>query len=135
MQKEGQNSNLYRILEDCIPSAVITNKNRVRSWLYGYNDQYNVIVISKTGQIGQILEIEGLHIALPPMPDKCLQRHPSKKEQYWQRQETPKELAKIQSIFQWNEKSKQFKDLWVDYIEQEFDYREQGFWFINTYVS
>ena len=139
MQKEGQSSNLYRILEDCIPSAVITNKNRVRSWLYGYNDQYNVIVISKTGQIGQILEIEGLHIALPPMPDKCLQRHPSKKEQYWQRQETPKELAKIQSIFQWNEKPKQFKDLWVDYIEQEFDYREQGFWFMNngmpTYIT
>jgi len=139
LQKEGQNSNLYRILEDCIPSAVITNKNRVRSWLYGYNDQYNVIVISKTGQIGQILEIEGLHIALPPMPDKCLQRHPSKKEQYWQRQETPKELAKIQSIFQWNEKPKQFKDLWVDYIEQEFDYREQGFWFMNngmpTYIT
>jgi hypothetical protein len=107
--------------------------------LYGYNDQYNVIVISKTGQIGQILEIEGLHIALPPMPDKCLQRHPSKKEQYWQRQETPKELAKIQSIFQWNEKPKQFKDLWVDYIEQEFDYREQGFWFMNngmpTYIT
>ena len=139
MQKEGQNSNLYRILEDCIPSAVITNKNRVRSWLYGYNDQYNVIVISKTGQIGQILEIEGLQIALPPMPDKCLQRHPSKKEQYWQRHETPKELTKIQSIFQWNEKPKQFKDLWVDYIEQEFDYREQGFWFMNngmpTYIT
>ena len=139
MQKEDQNNNLYRILEDCIPSAVITNKNRVRSWLYGYNDQYNVVVISKTGQIGQILEIAGLHIALPPMPDKCLQRHVSKKEQYWQRHETPKELIKIQSIFQWNEKPKQFKDLWVDYIEQEFDYREQGFWFMNngmpTYIT
>ena len=139
MQKEGQNNNLYRLLEDCIPTAVITNKNRVRSWLYGYNDQYNVVVISKTGQIGQILDIAGLHIALPPMPDKCLQRHQSKKEQYWQRHETPKELAKIQSIFQWNEKPKQFKDLWVDYIEQEFDYREQGFWFMNngmpTYIT
>ena len=139
MQKEGQNNNLYRLLEDCIPTAVITNKNRVRSWLYGYNDQYNVVVISKTGQIGQILEIAGLNIALPPMPDKCFQRNASKKEQYWQRHETPKELAKIQSIFQWNEKPKQFKDLWVDYIEQEFDYREQGFWFMNngmpTYIT
>ncbi len=139
MQKEGQNNNLYRLLEDCIPTAVITNKNRVRSWLYGYNDQYNVIVISKTGQIGQILDIAGLQVALPPMPDKCFQRNASKKEQYWQRHETPKELAKIQSIFQWNEKPKQFKDLWVDYIEQEFDYREQGFWFMNngmpTYIT
>ena len=139
MQKEGQNNNLYRLLEDCIPTAVITNKNRVRSWLYGYNDQYNVIVISKTGQIGQILDIAGLQVALPPMPDKCFQRNASKKEQYWQRHETPKELTKIQSIFQWNEKPKQFKDLWVDYIEQEFDYREQGFWFMNngmpTYIT
>jgi hypothetical protein len=139
LQKEGQNNNLYRLLEDCIPTAVITNKNRVRSWLYGYNDQYNVIVISKTGQIGQILDIAGLQVALPPMPDKCFQRNASKKEQYWQRHETPKELAKIQSIFQWNEKPKQFKDLWVDYIEQEFDYREQGFWFMNngmpTYIT
>jgi hypothetical protein len=139
LQKEGQNNNLYRLLEDCIPTAVITNKNRVRSWLYGYNDQYNVIVISKTGQIGQILDIAGLQVALPPMPDKCFQRNASKKEQYWQRHETPKELTKIQSIFQWNEKPKQFKDLWVDYIEQEFDYREQGFWFMNngmpTYIT
>jgi hypothetical protein len=107
----------------------------VRSWLYGYNDQYNVVVISKTGQIGQIVEIEGLFIALPITPEKCLQRHPSKAEQYWERQEIPRDLAKIQSIFQWNEKPKEFKDRWVDYIEQEFDYRDQGFWFMNNGVK
>jgi hypothetical protein len=111
----------------------------VRSWLYGYNDQYDVIVISKTGQIGQIVEIAGLIIALPLAPEKCLQRHSTKAEQYWERQELPRELAKIQSIFQWNEKPKEFKDRWVDYIEQEFDYREQGCWFMNngakTYIT
>lgn len=139
MQKEGQNNSLYRIVENHIPAAVISNKNRVRSWVYGYNDQYDVIVISKTGQIGDIIEIEGLIIALPIAPDKCLQRHSSKAEQYWERQEFPRELAKIQSIFQWNEKPKEFKDRWVDYIEQEFDYREQGCWFMNngkkTYIT
>jgi hypothetical protein len=111
----------------------------VKSWLYGYNDQYNVIVISKTGEIGQILDIEGLKIALPATPDKCLQRHVSKVEQYWERQELPRDLARIQSIFQWNEKPKEFKNRWVDYIEQEFDFREQGFWFMNngikTYIT
>ena len=135
MQKEGQNNSLYRVVENHIPAAVISNKNRVRSWLYGYNDQYNVVVISKTGQIGQIIEIEGLLIALPAAPEKCLQRHSSKAEQYWERQELPRELFKIQSIFQWNEKPKEFKDRWVDYIEQEFDYREQGFWFMNNGVK
>ena len=139
MQKEGQNNSLCRIVDNHIPAAVISNKNRVRSWLYGYNDQYDVIVISKTGQIGQIVEIAGLIIALPLAPEKCLQRHSTKAEQYWERQELPRELAKIQSIFQWNEKPKEFKDRWVDYIEQEFDYREQGCWFMNngakTYIT
>ena len=135
MQKEGQSNSLCRIVENHIPAAVISNKNRVRSWLYGYNPQYNVIVISKTGQIGQIVEIEELFIALPATPDKCLQRHSTKSEQYWERHELPRELFKIQSIFQWNEKPKEFKDRWVDYIEQEFDYREQGAWFMNNGVK
>jgi hypothetical protein len=82
-----------------------------------------------------VVEIEGLIIALPLAPEKCLQRHSTKAEQYWERQELPRELAKIQSIFQWNEKPKEFKDRWVDYIEQEFDYREQGYWFMNNGVK
>jgi len=127
------------VLEDHIDKAVISNKNRVRSWLYGYNDQYDVVVISKSGQIGEIYEIEGLRIALPPAPEKCFKRDNAKAEQYWERQELPKELARIQSIFQWNERPKEFKNRWVDYIEQEFDYREQGFWFLNngikTYIT
>ena len=135
MQKEGQNNSLCRIVDNHIPASVISNKNRVRSWLYGYNPQYDVIVISKTGQIGQIVEIEGVFIALPTTPDKCLQRHSTKAEQYWERQDLPRELSKIQSIFQWNEKPKEFKDRWVDYIEKEFDYREQGYWFMNNGVK
>ena len=135
MQNEGQNNSLCRVVKDYIPAAVISKKNGVRSWLYGHNDQYDVVVISKTGQIGDIIEISGLKIALPLTPEKCLQRHNTKSEQYWERQELPKELAKIQSIFQWNEKPKDFKDRWVDYIEQEFDYREQGFWFMNNGVK
>ena len=125
MQKEGQSNSLCRIVESHIPASVISNKNRVRSWLYGYNPQYDIVVISKTGQIGQIVEIEGLFIALPAIPDNCLQRHTSKAEQYWERQDLQRELSKIQSIFQWNEKPKEFKDRWVDYIEKEFDYRER----------
>jgi hypothetical protein len=135
LRKEGQNNSLYRVLKDCVPAAVISNKNRVRSWLYGYNEQYDIVVISKTGQIGQILEISKLKIALPPAPDKCFERDSKTSEQYWERQDIPRDLAKIQSIFQWNEKPKEFKDRWVDYIEKEFDYREQGFWFMNNGVK
>lgn len=135
MQNVGQNNNLYTKVTDWIPSNAVSNKNRVRSWLYGYNDQYDIVVISKTGQIGDIIEMFGIKIAFPPAPAKVIERHPSKSEQHWERTETPQELAKIQSIFQWNEKPKQFKDRWVGYIEQEFDNREQGIWFMNNGVK
>ena len=85
MRKEDQD-NLYRVLTDYIPKNVLSNKNRNRSWLYGYNDQYDVIVISKTGQIGDIISISGINIAIPPTPDKCYQRSSVKSEQYWERQ-------------------------------------------------
>ena len=98
-----------------------------------------MVVISKTGQIGEIVNISGLTIALPAVSEDCYQRHTTKSEQYWERREIPKELSKINSIFQWNVMPSQFKARWVDYIEKEFDYREQGFWFMNagepTYIT
>ena len=133
MQKEGQN-NLYSVLKDYIPSKVVKNKNRVKSWTYGYNDKYDAVVISKSGQIGDVVSINGLRIALPIAPDKI-----SKGKDYWEREEIPKELDKIPSIFQWNDMPSAFKNRWVDYIEGEFDRREEGYWFINngikTYVT
>ena len=132
MLNEGQNSTLYRVLKDFVPKAVVSNKNRNRSWLYGYNEKYDVVVISRTGEIGDIVEISGLKIALPKAPKECPQRHKDKKQQYWERQDLPKQLGKIQSIFQWNEMPSEFKSRWVDYIEKEFDHREQGYWFMNN---
>ena len=138
MQKEGLNS-LYTVVKDYIPAHSITKKNGNKSWLYGYNDQYDVTIISKTGQIGEIVNIAGLYIALPPAPKKCLQRHNSSPEQYWEREPLPRQLARIQSIFQWNEMPSDFKNRWVDYIENEFDCRENGVWFMNngvpTYIT
>ncbi len=138
MQKEGQN-NIYTIVRDHIPSNVITKKNSNKSWIYGYNEQYDVVIISKTGEIGDIINISGLNIALPKAPKECFKRSNSKVEQYWERQPIPRELSRIQSIFQWNEMAAEFKNRWVDYIENEFDLREQGFWFMNngtpTYIT
>lgn len=135
MQKEGLNNDLYRELNDYIPESVLNTKNKEKSWTYGYDAKNNIIVISKTGQVGQIISISGLVIGLPLAPKECLQRHSNPKDQYWEREELPKDLSKIQSIFQWNEMPSQFKDNWVDYIESQFDYRENGFWFMNNGVK
>lgn len=125
-------SSLCSVVTDYIPKSVVSTKNRNRTWQYGYNDQYDVVVISKTGQIGDIVKISGLHIALPLAPKECPQRHSKPSEQYWERAELPPQLGRIQSIFQWHEMSKEFKVKYVDYIEAEFDRRENGHWFMNN---
>ena len=139
MQKEGQKQSLYRVVDNHIPKSVFSNKNKAKTWVYGYDSKYDFIVISKTGQIGEIVFIQGLTIGLPPAPKKVIQRHKKKEEQYWERDILPKELSNIQSIFQWNDKPSEFKERWVDYIEQEFDYRDEGVFFLNkgkpTYIT
>jgi hypothetical protein len=85
------------------------------------------------------VNISGLTIGLPLCPKEVYARDKEKSEQYWERVDMPKELAKIQSIFQWNEMHRDFKSRWVDYIEDEFDRREYGYWFMNkgepTYIT
>ena len=138
LQSQGQNS-LHRVLTKYIPKQVLTTKNKAKTWQYGYNDKYDVVVISKTGQIGDIIEINGLRIALPKEPKAVDKRSIKKHEQYWETTPISKDLSRIKSIFQWHETPDIFKDRWVDYIEEEFDRREQGYWFMNngesTYIT
>jgi hypothetical protein len=139
LQKDVQDKPLYRVLDKHVPTQVKSKKNTGRSWLYGYNADYDMVVISRTGQIGDIIEIRGLAIALPFAPKDCHKRSSIRAEQYWERKELPKELSRIQSVFQWNQMPSAFKDKWVGYIEKEFDYREEGYWFMNngdpTYIT
>ena len=108
----------------------MAKKNKAKNWEYGYNEKYDIVVISKDGTLGDIYEVQGLKIGLPKTPSKFY----SNKEKCWQPFEYPKALSKIKSIFQWNEMPSAFKDAWVNYIEQEFDRREEGFWFNNNNV-
>jgi hypothetical protein len=63
-------------------------------------------------------------------------KHENKK---WQRSEYPKELNKIKSVRDWEAKPEYFKNKWYDYIDEEFERREKGFWFYNknkyTYIT
>ena len=108
MQKDAQSS-IYKVLDGYIPKGVLANKNRAKTWEYGYNDKYDFVCISKNGTLGDVVEISGLRIGLPIAPKNCFSRSKTKSEQYWERQELPKELSRIYSIFQWNEMPTQFK--------------------------
>ena len=117
---------LVTVLKDYIKPKVLKRLNRYKKWNYGYNEEYDVIVISKTGQVGEVYEIQGLKIALPRAEDVI-----EFKDKKWQYTQYPKELSKIKSVFDWDEYPSDFKEKWYDYIDKEFKRRDEGFWFIN----
>ena len=125
---------LYKVLDDHIQPHTIEKNNKSKKWEYGYNEDYDVIVISKTGEIGEIYEIQNLKIALPKK-NKVKKFKGNK----WTHIDYPKELEKIKSVFDWEEYPLDFKEKWYDYIDEEFNRREEGFWFYNkdkaTYIT
>ncbi len=128
---------LYKIIE---PIRINTLKrlNKSKKWKYGYNKEHDIVVISKTGMIGEIYEIQNLKIALPPAT-KVYSRSKKKQEQYWEQFEYPKALKNVKTIFDWRDYPSEHKDKWFDYINEEFNRREHGFWFNNngkpTYIT
>ena len=125
---------LYHIVKNAIKPKVLSRLNRYKKWEYGYNKEYDFVVISKTGEIGEIYNIQGLRIALPK--EKDIKEFSTNK---WEHTEYPKELKRIKSVFDWDEYPVEFKEKWYDYIDTEFKRREEGFWFINkdksTYIT
>ena len=67
---------LYKIIE---PIRINTLKrlNKGKKWKYGYNKEHDIVVLSKTGVIGEIYDIQGFKIALPK-PTKVYKRHKDK---------------------------------------------------------
>mgnify|MGYP003633780707 CR=1 FL=1 len=125
---------LYKIVDDHIPINAIKRLNKAKRWDYGYNKEHDVVVISKTGKIGDIYEIQNLKIALPPTNSA----HKFKSDK-WEVTPYPKELDRVKTIFDWKVLPNEFKDEYIDYIESEFKKREEGFWFYNkgkaTYIT
>ena len=128
------NQTLWKEIKDVVNPKILAKNNRFKKWEYGYNPDYDFIVISKTGKIGQIIEIQNLRIALPAA-DEPFKRSKNKAEQYWEKQEYPKELNRIKTRFDWEEYPVDFKEKWYDYIDNEFNRREKGFWFYNDGVA
>ena len=124
---------LYKIVTP-IPSNKINRLNKSKKWKYGYNEDHDVVIISKDGTIGEIYDIQGLVIALPKAPKNVYKNAPKAEDQRWTYEEQPKELARIRSIFEWEAMPQEFKDKWFPYIDEQFERREKGFWFMNNGV-
>jgi hypothetical protein len=118
---------LVKIIEP-VKKTTISRLNKGKKWKYGYNKDHDIIVISKTGQIGEIIEIQNLAIALPKQP-KNIFKHDKNK---WVKLEQPKELSRLKNIFDWRNYPDENKEQWYDYIDEEFKRRDEGFWFMNN---
>jgi len=125
--------NLVNIVEP-IKKTTISRLNKKRKWKYGYDKDHDIIVISKTGEIGEIYEIQNLQIALPKARNVY-----SNKKKKWEQFDYPKELARLKNIFDWRAYPEEKKSSWFDYIDEEFKRRDEGFWFDNdgtpTYIT
>jgi len=119
---------LYSIVTNIVPEKVIKDFNKKKLWTYGYNKEYDLIVISKTGEIGDLYSIQGLIIALPKEEDV-------EKTNRWVKKDYPKELKTIKSIFDWRDLPDDFKSKWHKYIDGEFKKREEGYWFTNKNIA
>ena len=129
---------LYHTVEDHINPQVLNRMNRLKKWKYGYDKDHDIVVVSKTGQIGEIYSIQNLLIALP-LAEDVYKSSKKKEEQRWEVLEYPSELNKIKTVYDWNDRSVAFKEKYYDYINKEFVRREEGYWYYNkgipTYIT
>ena len=130
---------LVKTIQDHIKPKVLKRNNRYKKWEYGYDVEHDIVIISKDGTIGEIVEIQNLKIALPEQPENVFSISKKTEEQKWVKAEYPKTLSKIKSVFDWQRYPNSFKEEWYDYIDEEFKRREQGYWFYNkglaTYIT
>ena len=96
-----------------VKKTTISRLNKGKKWKYGYDKDHDIIVLSRSGQIGEIIEIQNLAIALPKEPQSVYSNDKNK----WVKFEQPKELERLKNIFDWRAYPDDQKDQWHDYIE------------------
>ena len=129
---------LYKVVEP-IKLTTINRLNKSKKWDYGYNKENDVVVISKSGQVGEVLEIQGLKVVLPKVPKNVFSCSKVVNEQKWKQFALNPNFKNIRSRFDWENQSNEFKELHYKYIDEEFKRRDEGFWFMNngvpTYIT
>jgi len=110
----------------------LSRLNKSKGWKHGYNKEHDFVVISKTGQIGEVLEMQGLKIALPLAPKSIYSRSKKVSDQKWVKFEDEPAFKNIKTVFDWQAKSEEFKEKHYQYIDEQFNRRDNGFWFMNN---
>ena len=121
---------LYAVHDDHLNDKKVKSNNRYKKFTYGYNPELDCVIISKDGTLGQIYEVQGLRIGLPKTPSEVCGSDLPKQDQVFKTTPKPDSLRKIKSIYDFQAYPEETKEKYVDYINQEFDRRSDGYWFM-----
>ncbi len=124
---------LYKVHTDHL------KKVKKKKFDYGYNTDFDCVIISRDGTLGEIYEVQGLRIGLPKKPKEVPGEELKVSKQVFIRQQRPTTLNKIKSIYDFHGLPEDVKEKYVPYINQEFDRRDNGYWFycngVPTYLT
>ena len=121
---------LYKIHRDHLSDKKIKNLNKYKKFEYGYNENLDCVIISKDGTLGDIYEIQGLKVGIPKTPKKIQGEDLKKEDQVFKQISKPASLAKIKNIIDFKDYDEDIKEQYYSYIENEFDSRSNGYWFM-----
>ena len=121
---------LYAIHTDHLQTKEVKKNNRYKKYKYGFNADLDCVIISRDGTIGNIYEVQGLRIGLPGIPKEVPGQDLPKAEQVFIQTKKPESLKKIKSIYDFQSQPDSLKEKYVDYINQEFDRRDNGYFFM-----
>ena len=107
------------VTEDIVDNKTRKRRSKAKAWERGYNEEFDLVCISKDGTLGSIFSVNGLNIGLPEIPEdksKIINHDKPKFEQKWKRQPLPEGLnAETEN-----------DDKYADYIIQQFERRDEG---------
>lgn len=79
------------IIENPVPKKTRLKLNKEREWKAKYYEEYDLVVISKDGTLGDVYEINGIKIGFPVPPLKRDTKNYKlpKEKQKWERDKMP----------------------------------------------
>ena len=121
---------LYTIHRKHLLDKKIKHTNKHNNFKYGYNEDLDCVIISKDGTLGDIYDIQGLKVGLPQTPNKIDGEDLKKEDQVFKQVPKPASLNKIKNLIDFKEYAEDIKEQYYTYIENEFNHRSDGYWFM-----
>jgi hypothetical protein len=116
---------LGNLSENQVDEKVRLGKNKLKSWKYGYDEESDVVIISKDGTLGAIYTVSGIRVGFPEPPSdrkKIINWDKTLKNQRLKHKPLPNGLT---------DKTQRSAD-YREYIEEEIRRRHEG---IFAYVK